>query len=101
MIKLILIISLLLNIFLAYRVFDLGITTTHQSEQLNYLNAQLGDVEKLWSSLFDNSSRSGVLQAAGNLGMEVIDKPSESAIYVGRIKFILSGDKVTKIILRE
>jgi hypothetical protein len=93
--------SLALNAWLGYRVLNLGVTITHQSDQILFLNSQVEDVEKLWTKHAERSSSLPLIEAAKQVGLEVIEKKSERAFYLGRIKVLLTDDRVAKIVLRE
>jgi len=97
----ILLVSLILNAWLGYRILNLGVTITHQSDQIKFLNGQVKDVEKLWTKQVERSSSSALIEAAKEVGLEVIEKRNEHAFYLGRIKVLLTDDRVAKIVLDE
>jgi hypothetical protein len=91
-----LVISIIGNAILLYRVLDMGVTTTYQSDEIKQRGEQLEGIQKLWSSLLPNTSRADVLNAARKSGLEVLDK-QEEGLYVDGIHFVFSGDQVTAV----
>jgi hypothetical protein len=91
-----LLISVLGNAVLLYRVFDLGVTTTYGSDEIRRRSQQAADAEKLLPSLVSGTSRMDLLNAAQKTGLEVLDK-GEEGLYVGGIHFVLSGDRVAAV----
>ena len=91
-----LLISVLGNAFLLYRVIDLGVTTTYGADEIGRRSSQAADAQKLFTLLMTHVSRADVLAAAGKTGLEILDKQDEGT-YVGNILFIFSGDQVTAV----
>ena len=91
-----LLISVLGNAVLIYRVFDLGVTTTYGSDEISRRTQQVADAQKLLPPLLSGTSRMELLSEAQKAGLEVMDK-GEEGLYVGGIHFVLSGDRVAAI----
>lgn len=89
--------SIIANAVLIYRVFDLGISVTYQTAEIQYKSKQLTDVGKLWPALTPKISRGDLLEAARKTGLEVLEKEEEKSLFIGRVQFLLSGESVTAI----
>jgi hypothetical protein len=64
--------SIAANVFLLYRVFDVGVTTTYEGSEINLLKKQQAQMRKLFPFLQIGISRDALLSAAGREGLEVI-----------------------------
>lgn len=91
-----LLISVVGNIVLLYRLLDMGVTTTHGADEINRRGQQLADVQKLLPLLMPNVSRVDLLSAARKADLEFLEK-GEEGVYVGGIQFLFSGDQVVAI----
>jgi hypothetical protein len=91
-----LVLSLLTNGVLLYRVFDLGVTTTYGADEIDRRSEQAAGAQKLLPLLMPSTSRADLLTAAQKSGLEVLDK-GEEGLYIGGVHFVLSGDRVTAI----
>jgi hypothetical protein len=91
-----LLVSVLGNIVLLYRVLDMGVTTTYGADEISRRGKQVADVQKLLPLLMPHTSRADLLGAAQKAGLEIIDKGQEG-MYVGDVQFIFSGDQVTAV----
>lgn len=94
-----LVISVVINFALLYRIFDLGVTTTYGSEEILQRNQQVRELEKLLPLLLITTSREQVLHAANQAGLEVTEKREEGT-YIGMTLFSFSDNKVTAVTLR-
>jgi hypothetical protein len=81
-----LLMSVLGNVLLIYRVFDLGVTTTYGSDEISRRTQQVADAEKLLPPLLSGTSRTELLSEAQKAGLDVMDKGKEG-LYVGGIHF--------------
>lgn len=88
--------SVLGNLVLLYRVFDLGVTTTYGADEISRRSRQAADAQKLLPLLMPGTSRSDVSSAARKVGLEVIDK-GEEGLYVGGIHFVVADDRVAAV----
>jgi hypothetical protein len=91
-----LILSLSINIFLSYKVFDLGVTVTYMQEEQNTNRRQFSDIEKIFPNLVHDLSKSRILDAGKKSNLMVIDK-QEEGIYIGSIYFQYSKNGLLKI----
>lgn len=91
-----LVLSVLGNCILLYRVLDLGVATTYLSDEVRRRGQQTEDARKLLSFLVTHQSRADVLDAARVTGLEVLDK-GEAGVFIGSIHFIFSDDEVSTI----
>lgn len=91
-----LLISVLGNFFLMYRVLDLGVTTTYQESEIALRIKQMEAMERLFPALVASTSRSQLLDAAEKLELETFDKGSEG-VNVGGIMFIFSDNRVSAV----
>lgn len=91
--------SILANVFLVYRTFDIGVTMTYMSDEIEHQQTRAADVERLLPLLAPHLTKSELLEAAGKAGLEVIEK-QEEGIYVGDLLFTLAGDRVISVSLR-
>jgi hypothetical protein len=91
-----LLISVLGNLGLAYRILDLGTTITYSADEAVRRNKQVSAMQKLFPALLEDRSRFGLADAAGRLALEVLDKGAEGT-YVDGIQFIFVGDQVSGV----
>lgn len=91
-----LLLSVLGNAILLYRVLDLGVMTTYGDDEVSRRSKQAADAQKLLPLLMLDTSRADVLSAAQKAGLEVIDK-GEEGLYVGDIHFVLSEDRIVAV----
>ncbi len=92
-----LLLSIVANLALLYRVLDTGVSLTHQADELGYKSRQLADVEKLWPVLMSKISRSDLMEAARKTGLDVMEKKSEKSLIVGHVQFLMSDNQVAAI----
>jgi len=95
-----LLLSIIGNVVLLYRVVDLGVTVTHTADEISYKSKQLTDIEKLWPALAPKLSRADLLTAAHKTGLEVMEKKDEDSLFLGEVQFLLAGDQVTAMKLK-
>src|SRR5690606_15053959 len=86
-------ISALLNLYLAYRLLDLGVTSTYAADELQRRGAQVSALQRLLPLLMPNTSRHLLISTAQAAGLEVLDKGDEG-VYVEEILFVISNDQV-------
>jgi hypothetical protein len=91
-----LLVSVLVNAFLLYRLLDTGVTVTYGAAEISYKQKQEAAAEKLLPLLLANTSRDSLLDAARRAGLEIIDKGTDG-VYVGKVHFMLSNDHVTAV----
>jgi hypothetical protein len=91
-----LLISVIANVFLLYRLLDTGVTTTYEASQIKSSTRQLSDMQKLFPGLMTALTRDALMNAARTAGLEVIEK-DKSELYVGTIEFSLADNKVVGI----
>jgi hypothetical protein len=91
-----LLISVLGNLGLAYRILDLGTTITYGADEAVRRNKQVSAMQKLFPALLEDRSRFGLADTAGRLALEVLDKGAEGT-YVDGIQFIFVGDQVSGV----
>jgi len=91
-----LLISVVANLFLLYRLLDTGVTTTYQASEIRSSTKQLSDMQKLFPAIATGFSRDALMNAAHTVGLEVIEK-DKGELYVGSIEFSLKGDTVVGI----
>lgn len=84
---------------LLYRVFDLGVMTTYEMDEIHCRNRQASELKKLLPLLLKSTSQEQVLLAVKQAGLEVIKKSGEGT-YVGTILFTYSGGKVMAVDLQ-
>ena len=96
MVVILLLISVLANFGLAYRVFDLGVTITYGNDELARRGRQVEAMQKLFPAVLKDRSRSNLTDVAGKLGLEVLDKGDEG-VYIDGVQFIFSGDQVSAV----
>ena len=92
-----LLLSVIVNIALLYRLLDTGISVSYQADELGYKSKQLTDVQKMFPVLVPKMSRADLLEKARKTGLEIIEKKDDNTVYVGGIQFVLSNDQVTAI----
>ncbi|AUO66527.1 hypothetical protein WM46_18245 [Citrobacter freundii complex sp. CFNIH2] len=91
--------SILINVVLLYRVFDLGVMTTYGMDEIHYRNRQASDLKKLLPLLLKSTSQEQILLAAKQADLEVIKKSGEGT-YVGTVLFTYSDSKVIAVDLQ-
>jgi hypothetical protein len=91
-----LLLSVLGNFVLLYRVFDMGLTSTYEADEISRRGHQVANVQKLLPLLVPNMSRANLLSAARKANLEILEK-GEEGLYVGGIRFLLSGDRVVAV----
>tara|TARA_R110000824_G_scaffold118960_2_gene271451 strand:+ start:70653 stop:70979 length:327 start_codon:yes stop_codon:yes gene_type:complete len=91
-----LVLSVVGNALLLYRVADLGVTTTHQSEQIRLNAQQAKDAEEILPMLINKTSRDDVLFAARKAGLTTFEK--EEGLIVGQLLFVFSGELLDRVI---
>lgn len=92
----VLVASILVNVFLLYRVIDVGTTTTYEGSEITSLRRQQAQIQKLFPLLQKDISRDALLGAARGAGLEVIEK-TPNQVYVGAIEFVLRDGKVVEV----
>jgi hypothetical protein len=88
--------AIAVNVFLLYRVFDAGVTTTYEGSEIKSLKRQQAQIQKLFPLLQKGISRDAPLGAARDAGLEVIEKTPDE-VYVGAIEFVLKDGKVVDV----
>ncbi len=88
--------SIAANVFLLFRVFDVGVTTTYEGAEIKSLKRQQSQIQKLFPLLQKGISREVLLDAARGAGLEVIEKTPDQ-IYVGAIEFLLKDGMVVEV----
>lgn len=88
--------SIAVNVFLLYRVFDVGVTTTYEGSEIKSLKQQQTQIQKLFPLLEKGISRDALLAAARDTGLEVIEKTPDQ-VYVGAIEFVLKDGMVVDV----
>src|SRR6266403_4319316 len=88
--------SIAVNVFLLYRVFDVGVTTTYQGSEIKSLKRQQAQIQKLFPLLEKGISRDALLGAARGAGLEVMEKTPDQ-VYVGAIEFVLRDGMVADV----
>lgn len=96
MVVILLLISVLANFGLAYRVFDLGVTITYGSDELARRGRQAEAMQKVFPATVKDRSRSNLIDVARKLGLEVFDKGDEG-VYIDGVQFTFSGDQVSGV----
>jgi hypothetical protein len=91
-----LLISLAVNLGLAYRVLDLSSAITDSSDEVARRDKQVRAMQKLLPAILANGSRVNLAVVAGNLGMQVLDKKDEG-VYVDGVLFVFSGEQVSAV----
>ena len=91
-----LLVSVIANGFLLYRLLDTGVTTTYEASEIKSQTRQLSDMQKLFLAVSTGLTRDALMIAAHAAGLEVIQK-EKGDLYVGSIEFSLVGDKVVGI----
>lgn len=92
--------SVFINAALIYRVFDLGLTITHGSDDAQYRAQQSSDLTKVLSLLLKSTTRTQVLAAGKEAGLDVIEKQEEGD-YVGTVFFSYSKGKVKTVVVQK
>lgn len=93
--------SLLLNVYLIYKLIDQGITYSYTLDSNKYLNRDINDTVRLVNYIFKESSRSKI----ETLGLELKSKESiffkskDKSCIVGPFKFIFDDKNITKKII--
>jgi hypothetical protein len=93
---LILVISVLGNVFLLYRLIDTGVTVTYGAAELGYRAKKLKALEKLLPLLLSDTSRDALLSAARKAELEIIEKQGDGT-YIGGLQFVFSGNRLTAV----
>src|SRR5882762_11267363 len=88
--------SIAVNVFLLYRVFDVGVTTTYEGSEIKSLKQQQTQIQKLFPLLQKGISRDALLGAARGTGLEVIEKTPDQ-VYVGTIEYVLRDGMVVDV----
>ena len=88
--------SIAANVFLLYRVLDVGVTTTYEGSEIKSLKRQQAQIQKLFPLLQRGMSRDALLDAARSAGLEVMEKTPDQ-VYVGAIEFVLRDGKVVDV----
>jgi len=88
--------SVLGNIVLLYRVFDMGVTMSYGADEISRRSQQIADVQMLIPLLMPHTSRADVVTAAQKEGLEILDKRDEG-LYVGGIQFTFLGDRIAAV----
>lgn len=91
-----LVVSIMVNGFLLYRVFDVGVTTTYEGSEIKSLKRQQAQMQKLFPLLQKGISRDALLGAARGAGLEVMEK-TQDQVYVGAIEFVLRDGNVVDL----
>ena len=94
-----LVVSLLMNLLLLWRVFDLDVTTTHLAEENQILDRTLRDLERLLPSAIGTISREHLEGLARSAGIEVHAK-EECGLLIGTMYFLFSEGRLSRIELR-
>lgn len=95
-----LLLSMVINAALLYRIFDFGVTVTHRADEIHYRDRQATDLEKLLPLLLKTASQEQVILAGRQAELEVIEKLGEG-VYIGTVFFSYSGGKITAVHLRR
>ena len=88
--------SIAVNVFLLYRLFDVGVTTTYQGSEIKSLKRQQAQIQKLFPLLQKDISRDALVGAARGAGLEVMEK-TPNQVYVRTIEFVLRDGKVVDV----
>jgi len=91
-----LILSVVANAFLMYRLLDTGVTTTYQSAEIKSLLKQQADMKKLIPLLQKGTSRDTILGAAREAGLEVMQKEPDM-LYVGTVEFLFKDGRLSEV----
>ncbi len=92
-----LLLSVVANLALLYRILDTGVSLTHQADEIGYKSRQLADMEKIWPVLMPRISQTELMDAARKTGLEVMEKKSENSLVIGHVQFLLSDNRVVAI----
>jgi hypothetical protein len=88
--------SIAANVFLLYRVLDVGVTTTYEGSEIKALKQQQAQIQKVFPLLQKGMSRDALLGVAHGAGLEVIEKTPDQ-VYVGAIEFVLKDGMVVGV----
>jgi hypothetical protein len=88
--------SLVANLVLVYRVFDLGVSVTYGSDEIERRGKQADVIQKLFPPLMSNVTRTEIISVAKQLGLAVLDKGDEG-LYIGGVQIVFSNEKLTSM----
>jgi hypothetical protein len=91
-----LLMSLVINLGLAFRVLDLGAVITDGSDEIIRRGKQVHAMQELFPAILKDGSRVNFATAAEKLGLQVLDKNDEG-VYVEGIQFIFSEGQVSAV----
>lgn len=94
-----LLLSLVGNGVLLWRILDLGVTTTYLDDQNQIFDRTLNDLEKLLPSIVGQSSRASIASLATKSGIGVLDKGSDGLL-IGTMYFRFSDGRLMEVRLR-
>ena len=89
--------SVVANAVLIYRIFDLGVTLTHQSSALERREGQLSDINKVLTMVAPQIGKDEFVKRAKSAGLDILVKDENKAAYVGEVQFIFKENRIVGI----
>jgi hypothetical protein len=87
-----LLLSVIANLYLAYLVFDNGVTITYMDASMDTATQRLATIGKLFPSLVRPVTETELKAAAKNAGLDYFEKPEEHGVLVDQVMFTFSND---------
>jgi len=92
-------VSFLINLYLAFKIIDSAISSDHQAMQTQYeAKSSSEELELIHLLLVDNFTRQEITALANKLSAKgAIVKNRENFLQIGRLEIIFDGDKVERV----